>query len=537
MIRLVCCCMLFFVLTGYWMTSRAADEGARPNGIFSSPGSSQPQPILPDAPPAPAPIIQHRKPARAGTSSFPSIAAAPFEAPSAAAISLSPPAESKETTTESAVPRTAFATKDSSDALKTQNETGEKPGEDPEVETATESVDESSGDIEADIEEQARLSSFSPEQLALRKRIHNALGIYSTKHLNTRDNTPWEIMHAFVAYNIPTTIRRDGPSGQEINAIGWLLWGGRCQGQTILTTINGRPYAQIGPGVQGHPAQLLAILAQSRVSAKTPMLLDGKNFTLQDLIDEEKLDCRANTELTFKLISLAHYLPTDSVWKSRDGQDWSIPRLIGEEIRQPIRGAACGGTHRLFGLSYAYKMRLKRGEPVTGEYLRAQKYIEDYHRYADSLQNSDGSFSTEWFARRGDRQDLDRKIQTTGHILEWLVFSMTDEQLREPDTVRAVNFIASNLQQNPDRVWSIGPLGHALHALMMYDERVFQKPRQPAALAKDDAPKPSTAPEVPGESEPEGLPENSATDVSSEPKEKAAFRPEEATDNIEGPRF
>jgi hypothetical protein len=294
-------------------------------------------------------------------------------------------------------------------------------------------------------------------------------------------------MHAFVAFNTQTRIRRDGPSGPEVNAIGWMLEGGRFRGQQMLTLQHGRHHAQEGVGVQGHPAQLLAILAQSRVAPDTPMRLDGQDFTVKDLIDEEMLTCRAGSELTFKLISLSHYLPSDAVWRSRDGQSWSIPRLLNAEIQAPIRGAACGGTHRLFGITYAYQVREQEGRPVDGEFARARQYMDSYRRYAWSLQNPDGSFSTEWFARRGNRPDLERKIQTTGHITEWLVLSLTKDQLREPRAIKSVDFLATSLANEPNRPWSIGPLGHALHALVMYDERVFegslQKPSD--SLASD----------------------------------------------------
>jgi hypothetical protein len=328
-------------------------------------------------------------------------------------------------------------------------------------------------DIES-IESPSQIDSrLTPELSALRDKIRKVLSHYRTRQLNTRDHTPWEVMHAFVAFNTETRIRRDGPNGPAENAIAWMLQGGRFRGQQMLILHRGRPQAQEGVGVQGHPGQLLAILAQSRVAAETPMPIDGKELTVHDLIDEEMLTCRAGSELTFKLIALSHYLQTDAEWRSRDGQTWSIPRLIQAEIKAPIRGAACGGTHRLFGITYAYQVRALEGQPVDGEFARARQYIESYQRYAFSLQNPDGSFSTEWFARRGNRADLDRKLQTTGHILEWLVQSLSDEQLRDPAAVKSVDFLATSLADEPNRPWSIGPLGHALHALVMYDERAF----------------------------------------------------------------
>jgi hypothetical protein len=320
---------------------------------------------------------------------------------------------------------------------------------------------------------------LSPELRALKEKIRDTISIYERRQQNARDNTPWEVMHAFVAFNVRTQIRREGPQGTPVNAIGWVLWGQPCRGQPILSLVNGRPHAEMGVGVQGHPGQLLAILAQSRVSLETPLKVQGRDFTLQDLLEEEKLDCRANTELTFRLIAFCHYLDLNETWKSRDGQTWSIPRIIKEELKAPIRGAACGGCHRLFGLTYAYRQRLKRGEPLDGEYARAKKYIEDYQKYAWSIMNPDGSFSTQWFWRAENKPDIDRKIQTTGHVLEWLILSQSDAELRSPRMVKMLDFIATHLKADPRREWKLGPLGHALHALVMYDERIFHAPKVP----------------------------------------------------------
>ena len=68
-----------------------------------------------------------------------------------------------------------------------------------------------------------------------------------------------------------------------------------------------------------------------------------------------------------KLIGLVHYLPPDTTWKNNMGQTFDIPRLIREELKQPIVGAACGGTHRLMGFSYAVQKRKKQGLPITGQ--------------------------------------------------------------------------------------------------------------------------------------------------------------------------
>ena len=315
---------------------------------------------------------------------------------------------------------------------------------------------------------------LSPELVVLRDRVRLVLRQHAQRKLNTRDHTPWEVMHRIVAYGTSCEILRGGPQGTPVNAIGWLLYGGRCKGQRIVTVEQGRLSALQGVGVQGHPGQLLAIIAQGRAQADYPIVLDGHAFTLADLIESEKLTCRSGTELTFKLIALSWYLESDATWRNAAGEEWSIARLVKEEIEAPIlRKAACGGTHRLMGLTYAVREREREGKPIDGQFLRAQKYLADYHENTFKLQNADGSFSTEWFVRRGARPDLDRRVQTTGHILEWLVYSIPESMLRDARVVRAVDYLSGILAAQPDRQWEIGPLGHALHALAIYDERAF----------------------------------------------------------------
>jgi len=235
------------------------------------------------------------------------------------------------------------------------------------------------------------------------------------------------------------------------------------------------------------------MLAQSRVKTDFPMLVDGKTFAVADLIQYEKENCRARTELTFKLIAFMHYLKSDDKWKSNDGQDWDIPRVIKEELAQPIVGAACGGTHRMTGFSYAVRRREQRGEPFTGQWQRAKKFVDDFHEYAFKLQNPDGSFSTDFFAGRADNGPNTKRLETTGHITEWLAFSLDKEQLVDARTVKSVSYLTNLLSENRNEKWGIGPLGHGLHALAMYDERIFGGKPGSRAIELADARKSRTS--------------------------------------------
>ncbi len=69
---------------------------------------------------------------------------------------------------------------------------------------------------------------------------------------------------------------------------------------------------------------------------------------------------------------------------------------------------------------------------------------------------------------------VDRKIQTTGHMVEWLLTVTPDSQLQDPRLVNAVRFLLSSMYNERTHDWKVGPKGHALRSLAMYYERVYQ---------------------------------------------------------------
>lgn len=324
------------------------------------------------------------------------------------------------------------------------------------------------------------VEELTAQQIQLRERIRDVLAYYYNRQENVAEHSPWGIMHVLISYGVDTEIIGNN---RKMNAIGWLCWNGACRGQQLFYLQGNRMQTPIGPGVQGHAGQFMAMLAQSRVKSIYPMRIEGKDFTVADLIEHEKLTCEAGTELTFKLIGLSHYLDTEATWKAESGERWSISRLIREELAQPIVGAACGGTHRMTGFTYAVRKREKEGKPIDGQFLRAKKFLDDYIDYTFYLQNQDGSFSTDFFRGRNGYGDINRRIETTGHILEWFVATLSDEQLRDPRVVKAVSYLTSLMMDNRENEWEIGPRGHALHALAIYGERVFKdKPGQRDAV-------------------------------------------------------
>jgi hypothetical protein len=314
------------------------------------------------------------------------------------------------------------------------------------------------------------ISDFSPANAAMRKAINECLNYYLTHPENVAKRGPWALMHAALPFGVETEVIA---GNRKVNALGWMCYNGVCAKQRIFQPTKQGFRTNVGPGVQGHEGQFLAILAQSKVQSDYPIIIGNRRYTIADLVKYEMATCREKSELTFKLIGLSHYLEPNQRWRDNRGQTWNLEKMVAEELAQPVIGAACGGSHRLMGLSYAIIKRQQAGLPLDGHWKRADLFLNDYVNYAMSLQNQNGSFSTEWFEGRGSAADLERQVQTTGHILEWLIFTLPDEHLQSPRIQKSVQFLLDSVGKDPERAWPIGPRGHALRALALYNQRVF----------------------------------------------------------------
>ncbi|EMI19259.1 ADP-ribosylation factor-directed GTPase activating protein isoform b [Rhodopirellula maiorica SM1] len=286
---------------------------------------------------------------------------------------------------------------------------------------------------------------------------------------NERSN--WGMLHSIMVYGVDTKIIAER---QHYSAIAWIAGNNACRGQRLFEEDRGGIHVKSGVGLQGHQAQMLCVFSLCNVPVDYPLYVGTTKYSVRDVVKREMADCKSGEELTFTLIALSHYLDTDESWIASDGTRWDCERLIREELSQPIVGAACGGTHRLMGFAHALRKRRAEGRPITGQWARAEEFTNDFIDYAFSLQNRDGSMSTDWFEGREDNGKMDRKVQTTGHIVEWLLTAMPDSQLQDPRLVRAVRYLLASMYNDPNHDWQIGPKGHALRALAMYYERTYR---------------------------------------------------------------
>jgi hypothetical protein len=178
-------------------------------------------------------------------------------------------------------------------------------------------------------------------------------------------------------------------------------------------------------------------------------------------------------ELEWALVIIGTHDGTDAFWKNAAGEELHFADLVKQELDKPLDKAACGGTHRLFGLSWVYHLQLRHGGPTEGVWQVLAERMAEYQRRARELQNPDGSFSTEFFRGRGHAADPQLRMNSTGHIFEWLALSLSDDELQEPWVRDAANALALMFLDIQDKPMEGGTMYHAVHGLLIYSSRLY----------------------------------------------------------------
>ncbi|MGZ0167537.1 MAG: hypothetical protein ACKVII_26745 [Planctomycetales bacterium] len=338
--------------------------------------------------------------------------------------------------------------------------------------------------------------------------INDAVSITSRRYLTADVHTPWQIMHGLLALRDQYKIKVDG---EKVSALNWLTERRFYKGQPIIehTPHGGRFHTFTEPyAFEGHPNQFLAIATMSELTVDFAFnTTAGGQVTIQDMINHAKADVNDREEITWTLWALSRYLPVDSEWISAAGEPWSIERLVQIQTYANPVDAACGGTHGLFALSLARNSYSATGKPLRGIWLEADQKIKRFIAKSKSLQNEDGTFSTEYFKGPGESSDFGKRIATSGHILEFLMVAAQDDHLQQEWMQKAVFAVANDLVDNRRKSADCGPLYHALHALVLYRQRagIEATPPKMAVVSpkKDDTDKPTDPAATPSDSKPE----------------------------------
>jgi hypothetical protein len=337
----------------------------------------------------------------------------------------------------------------------------------------------------------------------LLKQVEQSVETSKKRYLTAGLHTPWQILHGILAYRGDYQVKDS--SGKLMNAVEWMSRGQSHDGQPWFqrTQYGGRAHPYTKDYVfEGHPNQFLAMMANADFPKDHKLTSGNKPITIGDLVENAKKETNSREEITWTLWSLSHYLGPDATWTNKNGESWSIERLVSMQSRASTDNAACGGTHAMYALAYSLNTYKKTKRPLRGVWLEADRRVQQYVAIAQSMQNFDGSFSSQYFKGRGHSREFDKRLSTSGHTLEFLMLALPKKRLSEDWVRKAVASVANDLIRNKGVPAEPGALYHAIDGLVLYRLRMTgEGPRYvskmktaPAKAKKPDAVKSAKQP-------------------------------------------
>jgi hypothetical protein len=317
----------------------------------------------------------------------------------------------------------------------------------------------------------------APRPAGLRQRIEAAIDNARERQLDT-NNGFWTVFHGILGLG-PSLTLRHALTNERINAVDYICKGGKLRGLEFVPTEHGLDVRTLpGGGVgQGHQDQFIAEMAQWGMPANRKFVVFKKEYEFMDFVRhcQMRASLKKDQELSWAIVIIGQYIGTDASWTNEEGEKLHFEDLLRYELNANIDNAACGGTHRLFGLTWCYHLHLMKGGETTGVWKEIAEKTGKQRDLARKYQNSDGSFSTDFFRGPGSAPDKQRRINTTGHILEWLALALPEEELRDQWVEDAANALALMILDLQGASMEGGSLYHAVHGLLIYYARLHDR--------------------------------------------------------------
>ena len=346
------------------------------------------------------------------------------------------------------------------------------------------------------------------DRLAVLKRSIETVLIANTKRgMNTRDHTPNEVLMMALPYGADARVfqpnpnadprDRNAPKGNSIYSIGALCWSTPCNGKTLLRSDGKRIIARVGYGYQQRPASFAALMALSNIMPNYELKAGGNSHTIADLIASEKNAVSRGMNMSMALVALSFYSDPDAQWKNEFGETWNLEKMVTNELNRPIDQGTSDVTDWLLGLTAAVKLYESENIPIRGPMALAKRQLKIYQDFVLDIQNDRYLWHPRFFLYKGFNPNAFETMYSGGHILRWLVFSLSDKELEDPQVVRAVMSLATTVNRvkpetmaNSLSAKQLEGLAVSLHALSLYYQRTFgtepptQTPQSGSVAAK-----------------------------------------------------
>lgn len=320
---------------------------------------------------------------------------------------------------------------------------------------------------------------------------------------NYTGDPPWAIMHGLLALREDYVLR---VGNQPMNAIDYITKTNPTHTEMTwrapeywfeATAYGGRPhpYNQMF-AFEGHVNQFLAIMSMANLplthefKVRDPQRPGAtKTITMADMVHHAKMHVNAHEEVSWTIWFLSNYIEPDAEWVNKDGQKWSMEQLVTIQVNAPLFNAngpvaPCGGTHGLFALACACNSYQQKHGQLRGAWIAARQKLDNHISYARGGQNRDASFSTKFFQANEYSDQMGPRFKASGHMLEWLMMALPPERLQEQWIQAATMSVANDLVSHSNKDLSVpdtGAMYHALHALVLYRNRVQPPTAAPVA--------------------------------------------------------
>ncbi|MDR3196713.1 MAG: hypothetical protein LBU34_02490 [Planctomycetaceae bacterium] len=344
------------------------------------------------------------------------------------------------------------------------------------------------------------MASMTDEERAalLKKSIRTTLAANTKRALTTQNNTPGDVLLMALPYGADAKVYqpalladprdKTAPKGSYIYSIGTLCWNYPCSGKTLLRSDGKRVYARVGAGFQRRPASFLALLAMSNIMPNYELKVNSGNYSIGHLIASEKAAVSKGSNMSMALVGLSFYGEAGEHWKNEMGETWTIERMVTEELNRSIDQGSSDVTDWLLGLTAAVKLYEEESKAIRGPMALAKRQLGTYHDFVLSVQNDQYLWHPKFFLFKGTTPDVYETLYSSGHILRWLLLSLSDKELKDPRVTRAVTSLLSHINRIPANVVAgtmtdrqLEALALSLHALSIYNQRVFgdDQPEEP----------------------------------------------------------
>jgi hypothetical protein len=313
------------------------------------------------------------------------------------------------------------------------------------------------------------------------------------EHMRARDmlveHSFWTVFHGILGLGPESAMIFDSKTGKREKAMDYVCRGGKLRGLEFHLVGPDRAdvVTQAGSGTyQGHQDQFVAEMTQWGLPRDRKFLIQGKEVPFEAFVrySKDRASVTQKQELSWAIVIIGEHFGTNIAWTNELNETVKFDDVVDYEMKQPIKESpVCGGTHRLFGLTWAYHRHMEKGGKKEGVWKEVVTLTNSYKELAKKLQNRDGSFSTDYFRGPANNQtDLTLQIHSTGHILEWLALALSDEEIRQGWVENAASALANMILRNSNQGLDGGAVYHATHGLEIYRNRVLGPTPHPPVI-------------------------------------------------------